>query len=339
MPHRLFPLLFLLALSASPTWAGGTVQLELVGAGQSSALSFQEWSQTLGKAGIRNVRIRSGGENDRPSIDVQGTAENPLYLVVGVINSRNEIEVPGARFRRTEVAKLSQWLKDLAERGPTTGKEPKVPFGLSVAEFNRVAKELAAPVGFATQGTTCKNAVEKIAGQFQVPLKLDADAARGLADVKLEDEFTDLSAGVALACMLRAAGYGFVPRKDGGQLVYAVVKEAGREVWPIGRTTDKPDNEAVPALYEFRNVNIQNVSAAKAIDAIGRRLKTPIVFDRAALALHHIDPAKVSVSVPGKRTTYSIALKRLLFQARLKYEVRYDEAGKPFVWITTIKAA
>ena len=37
--------------------------------------------------------------------------------------------------------------------------------------------------------------------------------------------------------------------------------------------------------------------------------------------------------------SYSQALRRVLSQAKLKYELRVDEADKPFLWITTIKPA
>ena len=43
------------------------------------------------------------------------------------------------------------------------------------------------------------------------------------------------------------------------------------------------------------------------------------------------------VSFPQSRTTYSIALRKMLFKAGLKFEVRVDEAGKPFLWVTTLK--
>ena len=64
--HHAYPSFFLLGLaavvliaSATTARAGGTVELTLVGEGQGSALYFQEWSQALGRAGIRNVRIRA----------------------------------------------------------------------------------------------------------------------------------------------------------------------------------------------------------------------------------------------------------------------------------------
>ena len=43
------------------------------------------------------------------------------------------------------------------------------------------------------------------------------------------------------------------------------------------------------------------------------------------------------VTLPRSRTTYSLALKRLLAQAGLQFEIRVDEAGTPFVWISTVK--
>jgi len=35
-----------------------------------------------------------------------------------------------------------------------------------------------------------------------------------------------------------------------------------------------------------------------------------------------------------KRTFYSRILKQVLFQAKLKYEVRLDEAERPFLWVS-----
>ena len=103
--------------------------------------------------------------------------------------------------------------------------------GLSGGDFGKVRKDLAATVDFSTVGMTRQKAVEKIAGQLKLPLKLDADVARALADDKLEDELSGLSCGTALACVLRPAGYSMAPRAAGGQNVYTVVKsrrQAGR---------------------------------------------------------------------------------------------------------------
>ena len=129
-----------------------------------------------------------------------------------------------------------------------------------------------------------------------------------------------------------------MPRPAAGGLAYAVGKAPlDKEIWPIGWPPEKPLAQTVPSLYEFHNVNVQNATAAKALAAIAARLKVPVLMDYNAMARHGVDPAKTLVSFPSARTTYSLALRKLLFQAGLQFEVRLDEAGKPFLWITTVK--
>jgi hypothetical protein len=345
------PLLLVVVLLAAPAHARGTVQLTLVGDGQGAGLSFQEWSQALGRAGIRNVRIRSG--SDKPGIVTESDAGGVVYLVTGTITSRNEILLPGARFGRGDVGRLAAWLKDLAENGPAGGRQGKSPLGLTSDDFRKVRKDLAATVDFSTLGMTRQRAVKKIADQLTLPLRLEADAARALSDEKIEDELKGLSCGTALACILRPAGYGMAPRAVGGQIVYAVLKAEGAaansnideaslatlRMWPTGWTTEKSDHDAVPGLYKPHNVNVKNAPAATALAVIGKQLGIPVLFDRKALATYKIDPGKALVSFPNKRTTYSLALRTMLFRAKLKFEVRYDDAASPFLWVTTNKSA
>ena len=47
--------------------------------------------------------------------------------------------------------------------------------------------------------------------------------------------------------------------------------------------------------------------------------------------------AQAIVSFPLKRTFYKKALENVLFQARLRSELRVDEAGTPFLWISSTK--
>ena len=244
---------------------------------------FQEWAQVLGKAGIQNIRIRAAEDSDKLGIETLGTADRPIYVVTGVIRSRDELLMPCGRFQRGDVGRLKQWIEDLAERGPATGKdlgkEEKTAFGLTSAQFDRVRKDLATPVGFATQGITCQRAVEKIAGRLKLPLKLDGEIARTLADQTIGAELDGLSCGTALAYVLRSAGCGFLPRAAGDDVDLAVVDaRKDLELWPVGWPAEKPAQQRLPILFEFLNVNVQNVSAAKAVEAIAKRVKTPALW-------------------------------------------------------------
>lgn len=338
--HRsLAAVLFLaVALASQAVQAAGTVQLDLVGDMQGSALVFQEWAQLLGKAGIQNVRIRAVEESDNVGVRTEGDPKNPVYIVTGIVRSRDELIMPSGRIRRGDVERLAAWIKDLGEHGPASKREKKAAFGLTASQFDQAREDLATPVGFGTEGLDCRQVVERITRRLKTPLKLDALVAQSLADQKLSEDLTDLSSGTALAYTLRLVDYGFVPRAAGGQLSYELLKyQSDMDMWPIGWPDTKPPQEALPGLVEFLNVNIQNVSAAKALEAIAERIKAPVLMDHAALARNNIDPTTVMVKLPPSRTTHSLALRKLLFQARLKFEVRYDDAGTPFLWITSIK--
>lgn len=327
----------LLAFSLEKATAAGRVQLELAGdSRQGAAMGFQQWVQTLGQAGIRNVRLRTANDTDRPSIDVRGTEANPIYVVVGIISSRDEIVVPGGRFRRSEVKQLAAWLDDLEKNGPADRREPLAAFGLKQKDFDAVREDLSRRVGFSTQGMERSAAVQQIAKQLSLPVKIDGSLAD--PEDKVEEELSELSCGTALACVLRPAGYAMVPRATERGLVYTVAKaQLDREVWPIGWPPEKPQADVLPGLFETRNVNIERVSAADVLLAVGKRVKAPVLMDHNAMARHGVDPKKGAVSHPSKRTSYGQALRRILFQAGLQYEIRVDEAGNPLLWITTVK--
>jgi hypothetical protein len=332
-------MIFSLSAGSARTEAAGQVRLELVGDARGTALSFQDWGQTLDGAGIKNVRLRTATEIDKVGIEIQGTADRPMYIVTGRVVSGNELLLPGARFKRGDMKRLAQWLDDLAQNGPPDKRPKLVAFGLTAVQFEQVKKDLAAPIGFSTKGMSRREAVEKIARKISFAVKFANDFKDSLGDDKVEDELSGLSAGTAIACLLRPAGFCLVPQAASNQIKYSVLKAQSdiKEFWPVGRVPENSLLEVLPGLFEFLNVNVQDVSAATVLEAVGKRLKTPVLYDRVALAKYKIDPAKATVSFPRARTNYSMALKKMLFPAGLQFEVRMDESGTAFLWVTSVR--
>jgi hypothetical protein len=93
----------------------------------------------------------------------------------------------------------------------------------------------------------------------------------------------------------------------------------------------------LPELFKFLNVEVSDTLLAESLEAIRGRLNVPLIVDQNNLAKQQIDFATVKVTLPKTNTYYSKVLERLLFQAKLKYELRVDEADRPFLWITTLK--
>ncbi len=325
---------------ASAAWAvpAGQVQLEIAGDNSvGAAMSFQQWGQALAAAGVQNFRLRSGQTGDKPSIEVGGTEQMPLYKVTAVLGTGDVLVVPGGKFRRTECKKLAAWLDDLAKRGPPDKREKISAFGLTASQLEKVNSDLSKAVGFSTKGMTRSEAVTKIGGQLGLSLKVEGTLAD---DDKIEEELSGFSSGTALACILRPIGFCMVPQADGETLSHLVRKtQLDKEIWPVGWPAEGAQ-KVLPALYEYHNVNVSGVTAAKLLDVVGKQVNAPVLYDHNALARYGIEPEKATVSHPQERTTYSIALRKMLAKVEkggLKFEVRVDEAGKPFLWVSTIK--
>ena len=245
LSFRLWPP-WLLAATAGAVPAG-QVQLEIAGDEQLGAgMSFQQWGQALTAAGVQNFRLRSAQEGDKPSIEVGGTPQMPFYKVTAVLGARDELVVPGGRFRRSECKKLAAWLDDLAKRGPPEKREKVSAFGLTASQLEKVNADLSKAVGFSTKGMTRSEAVNKIAGQLGLPLKIEGALADG--DDKIEEELSGFSSGTALACILRPIGSCMVPAGRGETLSYAVKKaQLDQEIWPVGWPAEAAQ-KALPAL-------------------------------------------------------------------------------------------
>ncbi|MGA2257999.1 MAG: hypothetical protein ABSG53_25320 [Thermoguttaceae bacterium] len=323
---------------AATVWAApaGQVQLEIAGDVQLGAgMSFQQWGQALNAAGIQNFRLRSAQGGEKPAIEVSGTRQMPFYKVTAVLGARDELVVPGGRFRRSECKKLAAWLDDLAKRGPPEKRENVSAFGLTASQLEKVNSDLSKAVGFSTKGMTRSEAVNKIAGRLGLTLKIEDGLADG--DDKIDEELTEFSSGTALACVLRPIGSCMVPRASGETLSYAVKKaQLDQEIWPVGWPAESAQ-KVLPALYEFHNVNVSGVTAAKLLEVVGKQVNAAVLYDHNALARHGIEPNKTAVSHPQQRTTYSVALRKMLGKIGLKFEVRVDEAGKPFLWVSSLK--
>jgi hypothetical protein len=314
----------------------GQVELEIAGNTQLGAgMAFQEWQRALAAAGVQNFRLRGGQDGEKTGIEISGTAQAPIYKVTALILPGDVLAVPGARFRRSDCKQLAAWLDDLAKRGPPDKREKIAAFGLTASQLDKINADLGKPVGFATKGMTRADAVQKITGQLGLSLAIDGTLTDG--DDKIEEDLSGLSCGTALACILRPIGFCMVPHESGESLAYTVKKaELGQEVWPIGWPAANGP-KAVPGMYELHNVNISNVAAEKVLSAIGNQLKLVVLYDHNAMARHGIELDKAVLSHPQAKTSYSIALRKMLAKAGLKFELRVDEAGKPFLWVSTMK--
>ncbi len=327
-------------LAVSRTQAAERVELELITEPGLPVNGAQRWLAALKDVPFNSVRIRSAKPGDQVEVRQRGGDGSRSYQVIGLLSERNTLVLPGGEFRMGDTAGLSGWLAKIREGGETRLNETEGPFGLTPTQLVKVHDALRAPVAFSTEGQPSYDVLKRIAGGLSLSFLADAEARQLMAGPEtVAEELQGLSAGTALAAVFRPLGLVMTPQKQADGAIKLGIADVRRatESWPVGWPSQKSPRETAPQLLEFLNVEIENTPLASALTAIRTRLDLPLLLDHNSLARHQIDPAQTNVSLPAGRTYYQGALDRLLNQAQLKSELRVDEAGKPFLWISTLK--
>ncbi len=300
--------------------------------------SIREWLPMLEKAGFSSVRVRGGQSGDGAAVRANGTGATLSYEVTGVLTGDNRLRLPNGNFSSGSGTAITKWLEKLKSGGEEGLNVKAGAFGLVPKELVVVHEDLAKKVNFATAGKTTKEVVQGIAGIVELKLTVDPAVRGQFGDEKVADELLGMSAGTALAAAIRPLGLVLIPSKVGSELQLRVVdSQAATQVWPVGWPGKSPPKDLLPDLFKFLNVEVSDTPLAESLEAIRGRLNVPLIVDQNNLAKQQIDYATVKVTLPKTNTYYSKILERLLFQAKLKYELRVDEGDRPFLWITTLK--
>lgn len=329
---RVAVIAFLLVANARLCGAEGRVELEVVTEEPLAGTDAQAWSEVLTQAGFSSVRMRrAAGES--PEIKPSGTNG---YRVIALLTSGNQLVLPKGRFGLRDRSALAEWVKKLREGGADAILIKTAAFGLLPAELTRVHQALTGPVAESTLGKPAREVAKKVAEQTTLKFIADGEAQRALAaEETVGDELQGMASGTALAAVLRPLGLVMFPQKQGME-VRLRISEAReiKEFWPVGWPLKNNPSQTVPELFKFLTVEIEQTPLAEAAAAISSRVKAPLLVDHNALVRERVDFDQ-KVSLPRASTYYGRALDRLLFQAKLKFELRLDEGDKPFLWITT----
>jgi hypothetical protein len=312
------------------------VELEVVSEMPLLGTDAAAWSALLTRAGFSSVRFRVG--QDAPSLTQGGTAAARTYRVVGVLSAQKQLLLPHGRFTLNDAGAIQRWLQTLRNEGEEGLTTKPAGFGLLPRQLIEVQQALAAPVRAATKGQPPREVARQIAAEVPLPFVSDTTVPPVLAAGEgVADELQGLAAGTALAALLRPLGLVLVPEKNAGKLRLRIAMAGqAREFWPVGWPPKEPPGQTLPELFKFLNVEIDRTPVGDVVEAIRQRVGVPVLYDHLALARHKVD-LSAPVSVPKSHTFYAKALSQALATAQLKYELRVDEAGKPFLWITTLR--
>lgn len=301
-------------------------------------------SRELARAGIENVTMRQQKPNDAVSITNTGTEAAPLWRVIAALEDSGSILLPdGTRVSSYQPTELAQWIQDLPEKMDQKKQSDQAPelsdFGLTSAATNELLNILKIPLNNSSLEKAPLETLRDCIRQLTCPVDISTKQLKRIQNLDpISEELQGLSCGTVLAYLLRPAGLCLSPRQTSSGVELSVVTaEKNVKPWPIGFQTRERESEVLPDMIQMVETGVDRSPAKVVLKALGERVHVPLLYDYNAMARHGIELDQVIVNIPVRKMSYLLIFKKVLTQARLKSELRMDEAGNPFFWITTIR--
>lgn len=322
------------------------LQFELLTAGRgNTALAAQEWGRIFQGLGVP-LRIRPAILDDKPEIDEQRLGTIRRVVVIGVLTSDSRIAFPGGhRFSQAETAQLAEWIRELKTYGAQGAPEGKPAFGLNETQFSEVYAALSQPVANEVRDLELEAAMAKLELPKKYPLRFTTTAEDQLRNgpdrFPVRETLKGFSKGTALAALLNEYGLGFRPLRTPSGSIEIVVHSFAEtdDRWPVGWPPDpeKPRLQIAPNLFKIVPVELEEVPLQDVLDAVSKAADIPILIDYHRLETKGVDLRKLKVSYPARKTMWSLLLKSVTTPNLLTRELLVDEAGRGFVWVTTLE--
>lgn len=343
---RILWLLLSLAVLMSDSAVAQTkriVQIEVAAGPRAPVETQQRWMELLSEVGADRVRSRTARGSGTIEITESETSFGVLVKVHGLIDG-NQLKLPGRSFSRNDKQLLVEYVQKIRDDGADVALAEKKAFGLTSQQLVDLNQALSVPLEISTTGEPAQYVVDFASKLLAYPLNLDPSARRELQRAEpLADELKGLSLGTAIAAAIRPLGLVLVPtRKQGHAVELSIVdSRAAEEHWPIGWPAQQMPKRMIPKLFEKNPLEIRNFRLDQVLNAIESKAEAQMLFDYNSLARAGIELAETNVTFVKEKASYAIALRKLLNQTdpRMAYEIRTDEAGTVFLWISTANPA
>jgi hypothetical protein len=317
-----------------------SVEFQILSGNPAAGYESHRWVEALRDYGV-TVRVRTPKAGDELGVDetIQGTLR--WVVATGEIDAQGQLKFPDRSFSLREQTQLKEWIDELKLYGAQGAPEGKPLWGLTNAQFSKVFESLSTPVEGKLRGQRLDAALAQLGLPEDLPVRYHSTAiahiAARRADAALRAEVHGLSGGTALAAVLANYGLGYRPlRTPAGAMELVVEPLANLEQpWPIGWEPDKEVSRGklAPGLYKMVPVGFNEIPLDNILGAISEAGEIPVVINYDSAAQRGIDLDR-PVSYPQKRAAYMMVLGSVIRGSRLKQDLRVDERGVPFIYVT-----
>jgi hypothetical protein len=305
--------------------------------------AMAEWARLLDDVGVNLVQIRGVQPADQPHLEARGEGAQQRFKLVGILTRGNRLVLPSGSYAPGDRQKLKAYLDSLPLVTQPGGNQ-RGRFGLTQRQFEGLFAELAKGGPRDTRDQLPGEFLTRCQEHMTTPLEIDPQWQSALArQPKLQVDLQSLSLGTSLAWVLRSRGLGIqiatarnpstAPEPERVEL-RVVPRTDEQELWPVGWKPAKVSKLIAPQMYRITTIEINGYTLERAMTALQPHLAVPVLWDESTIESLKIEPARVQVKLRRGKTFVKRAVDQILAQARLAGELRVDERGQPFYWIT-----
>ncbi|MCA8985191.1 MAG: hypothetical protein KDA76_15755 [Planctomycetaceae bacterium] len=307
-----------------------------------NGVAAQEWAEVFAKLNVP-LRIRQPAFNDKAGVDQQIFGTTRRVKVIGQLDRSGLIVFPDRKFSVHDVAKLTEWIEDLRTYGAQGAPEGQPLWGLQKAEFDRLHALMRQPVVQETAGLSLTEAIRALELPAEFPLRFSAETREQLAAQPnlpaVPHDLREFAKGTALAIVLRGYGLSFAPRRLPDESIVLGIDPQAEDahVWPIGWDPDPLGLKRLALaekMFTARPIGVEQTLLSELMPQVEKETELKILLDPLSLESLNIDPQRLVINFPRKRTSWSLCLRTILAQIKLTQEIRVDENDRPFIWIS-----
>lgn len=318
------------------------LEAELLTSPDGGALQAQNWRAVFEQLDVA-VTIHKAVLDEKPEVKERVVGTLRYVTVVGRLDRQGRIVFPDRVYSQSDVARLKEWFDELKTYGRQGAPEGQPLWGLSKQQFDLLYTALSEVSDAKLQGLPLDRAAIELSLPAQYPLRWSTaatDRLKALGDqATVRQEVAGFTKATSLAIALNDRGFGFRPNRTPSGSLELVIEPLARdknELWPIGWPPQRQVPEMLPGLFAMTNIELRQEPLLDVLDAAADLAQARILLDYAALDQRQVKLDEIKVSLPLKKTTWSLVLRAVLVPQKLNREYWQDEAGRAFVWIVPI---
>ena len=319
-----------------------TLEVEVLIQSQPSyRINAQEWGRVFQQLGY-SVKFREPRGGESPRIEDQDRDDILATRVVAAMAADGSIRIGTQKFDTETTQPLTTALAEIRKHGAKGPPDSSPTWGLTDDQFKGVVQLLAAPVENPVELQSSILAIESIGLSGNMKMKF-TDAAREQALGKKPDaapdtiELKGFTKGSAIAIVLAQYGLGFRPRYVAPGH-FDIEIDRGNEssnMWPVGWKPEQSFSEILPAYFRAIPLDVEDVNIDALVGAISEKMAVQYFSSAYALRAKGLDINAIKYTRKNDRISPARLLTAIGDKMDLGFDVRVDEAGKLFLWVTT----